>query len=198
MDKGFADKGLVVILSGASSVGKQGIRNRLKADPDLGLHYSVSITTRPPKAGEQDGGDYYFVSFKNFAEAVKNKELVEYTEFNGYYYGTPKAQLDFLLEQGKNVLIEVEAQGVGPMKLNYPDALAVFVVPKSMEDLERQINEVYGDNDASAKNRINKAKMDMELASLFRHTVTNEDEDLAVSQIKEMILAELKKRRREK
>lgn len=189
------EKGLVVILSGASSIGKQGIRNRLKADPDLQLHYSVSITTRPPKEGEQDGGDYYFVSFKNFAEAVKNKELVEYTEFNGYYYGTPKAHLDFLLEQGKNVLIEVEAQGVGPLKLHYPDALAVFVLPKSAEDLERQITEVYGDENATTQNRINKAKMDMELAPLFRNTVTNEDEDLAVSQIKEMILKELKKRR---
>ena len=189
------DKGLVVILSGASSVGKQGIRNRLKADPDLGLHYSVSITTRPPKAGEQDGDDYYFVSFKSFAKAVKNKELVEYTEFNGYYYGTPQAHLDFLLEQGKNVLIEVEAQGVGPMKLHYPDALAVFVLPKSSEDLERQIIEVYGDDSASAQNRINKAKMDLELAPLFRNTVTNEDEDLAFRQVKEMILEELKKRK---
>ena len=76
--------GLVVILSGASSVGKHGIRNLLKNDPDLGLHYSISITTRPPKEGELDGGDYYFVSFANFAKAVKNRELVEYTEFNGY------------------------------------------------------------------------------------------------------------------
>jgi hypothetical protein len=101
--------GLVVILSGASSVGKHGIRNMLKNDPDLGLNYSISITTRPPKDNEKDGGDYYFVTFANFAKAVKNKELVEYTEFNGYYYGTPKAHLDFLLEHGKNVLLEEEA-----------------------------------------------------------------------------------------
>jgi guanylate kinase len=189
------ERGLVVILSGASSVGKHGIRDRLKADPELKLHYSVSITTRPPKEGEVDGGDYYFVSFKSFAEAVKNKELVEYTEFNGYYYGTPRAHLDFLLEQGKNVLLEVEAQGVGPLKLHYPDALAVFVLPRSIEDLERQINEVYGDHSASAKNRLNKAKMDMEIASLFRNTVTNDDTDLAVEQIKKLILDELAKRK---
>ena len=189
------EKGLVVILSGASSVGKQGIRDRLKADPELQLHYSVSITTRPPKAGEVDGGDYYFVTFKNFAEAVKNHELVEYTEFNCYYYGTPKAHLDFLLEQGKNVLIEVEAQGVGPLKLNYPDALAFFVMPRSLEDLEQQINTVYGDHDASAKNRLNKAKMDMEIAGLFRNVVSNDNTELAVSQIKEKILQELENRK---
>ncbi len=192
------EKGLVVILSGASSVGKHGIRKLLKEDPDLHLHYSVSITTRPPREKEVDGGDYYFVTFKNFAEAVKNRELVEYTEFNGYYYGTPKAHLDFLLEQGKNVLIEVEAQGVGPLKLHYPDALAFFVMPRSLEDLEKQINEVYGDDEASAKNRLNKAKMDMELASLFRNVVSNEDTEAAVRQIKERILKELEKRKRGK
>ena len=108
--------GLVVILSGASSVGKHGIRDMLKNDPDLGMSYSISITTRPPKGNEKDGGDYYFVTFANFAKAVRNKELVEYTEFNGYYYGTPRAHLDFLLEQGKNVLLEVEAQGVGTLE----------------------------------------------------------------------------------
>lgn len=187
--------GLVVILSGASSVGKHGIRNMLKNDPDLGLNYSISITTRPPKDNEKDGGDYYFVNFANFAKAVKNKELVEYTEFNGYYYGTPKAHLDFLLEQGKNVLLEVEAQGVGPLKLNYPDALAVFVMPKSIEDLEKQINLVYGDHEASAQNRLNKAKMDLEIASLFRNIVYNDDTGLAYLQVKEMILTELKNRK---
>lgn len=188
-------KGLLVILSGASSVGKGSIRKGLKADPDLKLHFSVSITTRPPKEGEVDGDDYYFVSHKNFAEAVKNRELAEYTEFNGYYYGTPKSHLDFLLEQGKNVLVEVEAQGVGNLKLNYPDALAVFVMPESLEALEKQIHEVYGDNTASAENRINKARMDMEMASLFRNQVSNEDPDAAVAKIKEMILAELAKRK---
>lgn len=187
--------GLIVILSGASSVGKHGIRDMLKNDPDLGLNYSVSITTRPPRDNEKDGGDYYFVSFANFAKAVKNKELVEYTEFNGYYYGTPKAHLDFLLEQGKNVLLEVEAQGVGPLKLNYPDALAVFVMPKSIEDLGKQIKLVYGDHEASAQNRLNKAKMDLELASLFRNIVYNDDPNLAYLQIKEMILAELENRK---
>ena len=123
---------------------------------------------------------------------------MEYTEFNGYYYGTPKAHLDFLLEQGKNVLLEVEAQGVGPLKLNYPDALAVFVMPKSIEDLEKQINLVYGDHEASAQNRLNKAKMDMEIASLFRNIVYNDDTDRAYHQIKELILAELKNRKEDK
>lgn len=186
-------KGLVIILSGASSVGKGTIRKALLEDPDLKLFYSISMTTRPKREEEVDGKDYYFVSHKEFAEAVKNKELLEYTEFNGYYYGTPKNQVEFLCEMGKNVLIEVEAQGVGPIKLNMPEAIAFFVMPSSLEELEKQISELYKDDDATINRRISKAKMDMELAPLFKNTVVNNDVEKAHQQIKEVILAAMKK-----
>lgn len=178
-------KGVAIILSGASSVGKSNIREMLLEDPELNLFYSVSETTRPKREDEVDGKDYYFVDFKAFAESVRKKELLEYTEFNGWYYGTPKAQVEFLLEKGKNVLIEVEAQGVGNLKLNLPDALAVFVMPKSYEDLEAQVKELYGDDEASVVRRLNKAKMEMDLAPLFQHVVTNDNAEEAVKKIKE-------------
>lgn len=186
-------KGLVVILSGASSVGKGAIREKLLQDPDLKLLYAVSVTTRPPKENEVDGKDYYFISHKDFAESVKNKELLEYTEFNGYYYGTLKNQVEFLRNKGKNVLIEVEAQGVGPIKLNLPDAIAFFVMPKSLEELEKQVSELYKDDQASVQRRLNKAKMDMEIAPLFKNIVSNEDADAASAQIKKIVLAEMEK-----
>ncbi len=188
-------KGLVVILTGASSVGKGKIRDLLLADEELKLFFSISETTRPRKENEVDGKDYYFVSYKQFAESVKNKELLEYTEFNGYYYGTPKAQVDFLVSKGKNVLIEVEAQGVGPIKLNIPDSVAFFVMPASEEELEKQITERYKDDEASVARRLNKAKMEMELAPLFRNVVTNEDGEKAYKQIKEVILKVLENRK---
>lgn len=190
-------KGLVVILSGASSVGKGAIRHKLLEDKDMNLFFSISETTRPMKKGEVDGVDYYFVSHKAFADSVKNRELLEYTEFNGYYYGTPKAQVEFLTNKGKNVLIEVEAQGVGPIKLNNPDALAFFVMPTSFEELEKQINEIYKDDEASISRRLNKARMDMEIAPLFRNIVYNDDTDKAFEQIKKVVMAELEKRRDE-
>lgn len=186
-------KGIVVVLSGASSVGKGAIRELLLKDSDLKLFYSISETTRPPKEGEKDGKDYYFVSHKEFAQSIKNKELLEYTEFNGYYYGTPKQQVDFLVSKGKNVLIEVEAQGVGAIKLNMPESIAVFVMPASLEQLEKQIYELYGDDEASAQRRINKAKMDMEIAPLFNNVVSNEDPEKAVREIKEIVLKEMEK-----
>ena len=187
-------KGIVVILSGASSVGKGMIREKLLEDKDMNLFFSISETTRPMKEGEVDGKDYYFVSHKAFADSVKNKELLEYTEFNGYYYGTPKAQVDFLVNKGKNVLIEVEAQGVGPIKLNIPDSIAFFVMPHSFEELEKQIHEIYGDDGASVERRLNKAKMEMEIAPLFNNIVYNDDADKAVAEIKKVVMAEMEKR----
>lgn len=186
-------KGIAVVLSGASSVGKGVIRDALLQDKDLKLFYSISETTRPMKEGEEDGKDYYFVSYKEFADSVKNKELLEYTQFNGYYYGTPKAQVDFLLKKGKNVLIEVEAQGVGSIRLNLPDCLPFFVMPESEEQLVKQIESLYGDDEASVKNRINKAKMEMELAPLFKNVVYNTNTEEAVATIKKVILEEMEK-----
>ena len=187
-------KGTVIVLSGASSVGKAEIRDLLLQDKDLNLFYSVSETTRPKKEDEVDGRDYYFVSHEAFANSVKNKELLEYTEFNGYYYGTPKAQIDYLVNLGKNVLIEVEAQGVGSIKLNMPEAIAFYVMPTSFEELEKHIVERYHDDEASIQRRLNKAKMDMELAPLFRNVVYNDDLDKAVAQIKATVMEELEKR----
>ena len=188
------NKGLIVILSGASSVGKGKIRDALLQDEQLQLFYSISLTTRPKKDQEVDGKDYFFISHQAFAEAVKQKELLEYTEFNGYYYGTPKEYVEFLANKGKNVLIEVEAQGVGPIKLNIPDSLAIFVMPSSFAELEEQINEIYKDDKSSIAMRLNKAKMEMELASLFKNVVSNQDTAQAVEQIKTIILEEIEKR----
>ncbi len=188
-------KGLVVILSGASSVGKGPLRERLLADKDLNLSYSISMTTRQPKANEVEGKDYFFVSHRDFAEAVKNREFLEYTEFNGYYYGTPRKQVEDLVVDGKNVLIEVEAQGVGALKLNLPEAVAFFVMPESFEELEKQIQELYHDDQASVERRLNKAKMEMELAALFNHVVSNNDPEQSEKQIKEVLLKEMEKNR---
>ena len=187
-------KGLVVVITGASSVGKGDIRDALLQDKDLKLFKSISMTTRPPKEGEIDGVNYYFVSYKDFAKKVKNKELLEYNEFNGYYYGIPKNTIEFLTSIGKNVLIEVESQSVGSIKLQIPDALAFFVKPESIEDLKAQIAQRYKDDEASIELRINKAKMDMELGALFRHSVSNENTEEAVKYIKEVVLEEMSKR----
>lgn len=180
-------KGILLILTGASSVGKGDIRDLLMEDEELHLFYSISMTTRPQRENEVDGKDYYFVDYEAFAQAVKNKELLEFAEFDGYYYGTPRKQIDFLLNSGKNVLIEVEAQGVGQIKLKHPDAVSVFVMPESIGELEKQIRLRYND-EASAQRRISKASVEMELAPLFVHQVKNTDPMQAKEQIKSFVL----------
>ena len=127
----------------------------------------------------------------------ENKELLEYAQFNGYYYGTPRDQVEFLLRIGKNVLIEVEAQGVGSILLNLPEAVSFFVMPENEEQLIHQISSLYKDDEASVKLRINKAKLEMQLAPLFRHVVYNNDPDKAVSEIKKVVLEEMAKRKAE-
>ncbi len=184
-------KGSIIILTGASSVGKSKIRELLMADEDLNLFYSISCTTRPRKENEVDGKDYYFTDHVSFANLVKNKDLLEYTEFNGYYYGTPLQQVNFLVDQGKNVLIEVESQGVGQIKLAKPQAIAFFVMPKDIKELEKQIKDRYKDDEASIKNRISKAQMELELASLFRHQVYNDDPEKAYKYMKDAIMKEV-------
>lgn len=188
------NKGLLFVLTGASSVGKKDIRDRLLGDGQLHLNYSISMTTRPKRGEEVDGRDYYFVNHEAFAQALRNRELLEYTEFDGYYYGTPKHQVDFLLNSGKNVMVEVEAQGVGQIKLQYPDALCVFVEPKSMEELEKQIMLRYRDDAASAQRRINKALVELELSTLFRHTVKNTDVNAAYEEICELLKEHMQER----
>lgn len=180
-------KGLLLILTGASSVGKGAIRDLIMDQKDLSLFPSISMTTRPKRESEEDGKDYYFVDYQTFANAVRNREFLEFTEFDGYYYGTPKKQIDFLINSGKNVMVEVEAQGVGQIKLHYPDALAVFVMPENMEELEKQIRLRYKDDEASANRRISKASVEMEMADLFQHTVKNTDPKAAAEQIQTWI-----------
>lgn len=180
----------VMVLSGASSVGKGKIIDLLMEDKDLDLRKVISMTTRPKKENEEDGQKYYFVDYTYFAKAVKEKALYEYTEFNGYYYGTLKSEIDFWLKQGKNILVEVEARGVGPIKLNFPEAVCFFVVPTSMEELEKLIHEKYNDDAASERTRLNKAKMEMELAPLFTNQITNDDPERAYLEIKEIALRE--------
>ena len=189
----MAKLGKVVILSGASSIGKGEIKKELLADPSLALNEAISMTTRPKKGNEVDGRDYYFVDYRTFADAVKNKELLEYTEFNGYYYGTPRAQVESLTKWGKNVLIEANTEGVGPLKLNIPEALAIYIVPESMEELEDHIMAVYGDDMASAQRRINKARMEMEMASLFNNQVKKASVEECVADCKNMITEFLNK-----
>ena len=176
-------RGLLIILSGPSGVGKGTVRDRFIHREELNLTFSISMTTREKRPGEQDGVDYYFVSREDFEEALKNDELLEYAEFVGNYYGTPLKEVDRLRDQGKNVLLEIEVQGALQVIEKVPDALSIFLVPPSMEELKRRIVNRRTESEEVINERLSKAAKEMELMNQYRYVICNEDPDFAADMV---------------
>ena len=130
---------MLIILSGPSGVGKGTVREELFKDESLNLSYSISMTTRKPRPAETEGVDYFFVDEKTFVDKIAQGGLLEWARFVGNYYGTPKDNVDRLLDEGKNVVLEIEVQGALQVMKKCPDALTIFLVPPSLEELERRI-----------------------------------------------------------
>ena len=132
-------RGHLIILSGPSGVGKGTVRRELFQEPDLNLAYSISMTTRPARVGEVDGIDYFFVDIPTFQQAIAEHKLLEYAIFVSNYYGTPVDYVDRLLDEGKNVVLEIEVEGARQVLAKCPNAISIFLVPPSMEALEERI-----------------------------------------------------------
>lgn len=167
-------RGKLFILSGPSGVGKGTVREKVFEDPSVNLTYSISMTTRLPRSGEIDGTHYYFVSKEYFENAIKEDALLEYAQFVGNYYGTPKFAVDKLLNEGKNVLLEIEVQGAKQVMAKCPDAITIFMVPPSFEELEKRIRGRRSEPEDIVAQRLNKARSEMELRKNYKHVVTND------------------------
>lgn len=172
-------KGLLIILSGPSGVGKGTVRNLFVQQPDLNIAFSISMTTRSKRPMEVDGEDYYFVSRERFMQAIQQDELLEFAEFVGNFYGTPIQAVEDLRNQGKNVLLEIEVQGASQVKAKVPDALTIFIVPPSMEELEKRIRGRRTEDEAIVQQRLKKATKEMDLVGQYKFVVCNEDPQLA-------------------
>ena len=180
-------KGLLIIMSGPSGVGKGTIRKCFMDDDSLRLAYSISMTTRKPRANEVDGVDYIFTSREHFEEAIRRGELLEWAEFVGNYYGTPLAQVEELRNEGKNVLLEIEVQGADQVRQKCPDALSIFIIPPSMEELEKRIRGRRSEPEEIVQQRLAKAENEMKLVSNYKYSVCNEDPQLAAELISSII-----------
>ena len=174
-------KGLLIILSGPSRVGKGTSLKEFVNDPKLNLAYSVSMTTRPMRPGEVEGVNYNFVDHATFEKAIREGELLEYAEFVGNYYGTPVKNVEKLRNQGKNVLLEIEVQGCQQVMEKCPDALTIFIIPPSMEELEKRIRGRGTEPEEIVQQRLSKAAREMEMVSQYKFVVCNEDPGLAAS-----------------
>ncbi len=172
-------KGLLIVISGPSGVGKGTVRDLFVNDPELNIAYSISMTTRKPRANEKDGVDYFFVSEQEFLKAVEKGELLEYAKFVGNCYGTPKAYVDKLRSEGKNVLLEIEVQGAQQIVDKCPEALSIFIIPPSIEELEKRIRSRKSESEEVIQERLQKAIKEMDLISQYKYVVCNEDAELA-------------------
>ena len=184
-------KGLLIILSGPSGVGKGTIRKYIVDNFNINFSYSISMTTRAPRDKEVDGVDYYFVSQEEFQRNIDEGNFLEWEEFVGNRYGTPRSKVEELRNQGKNVFLEIEVNGTMTVLGKCKDALSIFLVPPSMEALEARIRGRRTEDEATIQGRLSKARSEMSLASEYRYVVINDDVDRAAKEIADIIRANL-------
>lgn len=192
----MTNKGLLIVLSGPSGVGKGTVRRLIMADLSLNLVYSISMTTRKQRNLEVDGKDYFFVSKEEFEEKIKNNGFLEHAEFVGNYYGTPKDYVEDLLSRGKNVFLEIEVNGAKQVIEHFQDKdrlVTIFLVPPSIEELENRIRNRQTETDDVIKERLNKAKKEMGVANFYDHVVINDSVAKASKQIQSIIRKKIKR-----
>ena len=180
-------KGLLIVISGPSGVGKGTVLKEFMNDPDLNLSYSVSMTTREKREGEVDGVNYYFVTKEEFQRAIDNGELLELAEFVGNFYGTPLKAVNDLREQGKNVILEIEVEGCRQIREKCPEALTIYIIPPSMEELEKRIRGRKTEPEEVVQQRLAKAEKEMETIGEYKYVVCNDDVKLAADIIRVII-----------
>ena len=186
-------KGLLIILSGPSGVGKGTLRTELFKDESLNLCYSISMTTRSPRPLEQDGVDYFFVSKEEFENKIAEGELLEYAQFVGNYYGTPLSYVNRLLDEGKNVVLEIEVQGALQVIKKCPDAISIFILPPSLEELESRIRGRSTETNEVVLKRLNQAKNELMVKDFYKYNVVNDDLLRAKDEIASIIKNNLNK-----
>lgn len=186
-------KGLLIVFSGPSGVGKGTILKEVMKDESLKLTYSVSMTTRKPRDGEVDGINYFFVSKEGFEKAIDNHELLEYATYVDNYYGTPKNFVEKKREEGMNVVLEIDLQGAKQVMARAHDALSIFIEPPSMEELERRIRGRQSETEETIKKRIEVARNEMAGRELYDYVVCNDELTKAIEDVKEIIRKEMEK-----
>lgn len=192
----FKERGLLIVLSGPSGVGKGTVCRALREEEDNNLQYSVSATTRKPREGEIEGVHYFFKSREEFERMIEQKELLEHAEFVGNYYGTPVEWVRETLESGQDVILEIEVQGAFQVKELLPEAVFLFLAPPSLQELRNRLIGRGTESEEVIKQRLLVAREEIELMDAYDYVVTNDEVDKAIDRIKAIVTAEHCKRER--
>ena len=185
-----ASRGLLIVLSGPSGVGKGTVRAAVFANNQFQYGYSVSATTRAQRPGEVDGKDYYFVSREEFETMIQNEDLLEYAEYVGNYYGTPIQKIEENLAAGHDVFLEIEVQGAMKVKERMPEGIFIFLAPPNLEELESRITGRGTDAAHVIQERMATAKEEIELMQHYDYVVVNDQVQHAVDKINAIIQSE--------
>ena len=188
-------KGTLFVFSGPSGVGKGTLNAKLIAEFGDQIAFSVSATTRTPREGEIDGKHYFFISRQEFENRIANNDFLEYAQFAGNCYGTPKPYVMSLLEQGKNVLLEIEVQGAMQVMERMPECVSIFVLPPSFEELERRLRGRGTESEEKVRARLETARGEIAYAPRYQYQIVNgEDVDAAYQQLRDIYLKETHQR----
>ena len=182
-------KGLLIVVSGASGTGKGTVCKKILADlPEVA--YSISATTRKPRPGEVDGKEYYFLSVEEFKAWIAEEKFLEYAEVYGNFYGTPLNKIEERLNRGEDILLEIDVQGALNVKRKCPDGVYIFLLPPSLEELKSRIEGRGTESAESLARRLKNAVAEIKIGLEYDYAVVNDTIDNAAEQIKAILTAE--------
>ncbi|MGM0410175.1 MAG: guanylate kinase [Bacillota bacterium] len=186
-------KGILFVLSGPSGVGKGTVLDALMED-FREVEYSVSATTRDPRPGEIDGEDYFFISEEKFNKMKEKNKFIESAKVHNNYYGTPKDYVEKSLNEGKDIILEIDIQGAKQVKKKCPEAVFIFLKPPSLEELKNRLSKRDTENEKNKKIRLKNAKKEIDEISEYDYSILNDKVENAVEKLKTIILKEKEKR----
>ena len=182
-------KGLLIVISAPSGTGKTTLTHMLlKEFPDM--EFSVSYTTRKPRPGEVNGKDYFFVDRETFERMIEEGDFLEWAEVYGNLYGTSKSQVLKALNEGKDILLDIDTQGALQVKRNFPEAVLIFILPPSFKELERRLRSRGTDDEETIERRLKIARVEVERAPLYDYIVVNDRLEKAYEKLKSIVIAE--------
>jgi guanylate kinase len=184
-------KSLIIVISAPSGSGKTTIITKLLEKTD-GVKRSVSETTRQPRAGEEDGTDYHFITEEEFKRKIDENGFLEWEENFGYYYGTPIRQFEEAVDKGLDIILSIDVKGARNVKNRFPESISVFVMPPSKEELAQRLKGRNTDQEKQVSMRLEEAKREIEAADEYDYLIVNEDLDEAVEELKGIIENERK------
>lgn len=175
-------QGKLFVITGPSGVGKGTVLNKF-FENNRDIIFSISATTRKPRPNEKDGVNYFFISEEEFKKEIENGDFLEWANYSGNYYGTKKSYVLKKINEGYDVLLEIETQGAGKIMEKFPDAVTIFITPPDIEELEKRLRGRKTEDEESIKKRLDKMREEMRVAQKYKYSILNDEVENALNKL---------------